>query len=344
MKTITTSTSSVRRTRRASTRVESASGGVVGVAVVVILCLVLPLPCSSVISPPININLKPAFLKDLLTRESSSSSSPAKSSSNKVSVDLSGRYECLVRGRGHRDSDDDDNDTPLIVASHPPDVRIGLTYDIRSTPWWKTVFAKLQWRHVDWHIALEQHANHNNNHNNNDNNDNNHHHDTQYTAASTYIEIKPNPMVQFQVGGTTKKKGHVLARLIPHNRLSMEYKAHLNEQLRPSDELVSTPRNDPEWWIPNMQISTTGRLESRNSYRLQNGGSISLYWSRSLGWFDQFHASSTTTNLQLTMTQRWSAHHVTDTTIRGNLNDLRGTTRLTVAHQQFLPRIGLTTM
>lgn len=316
------------RRARPLTNLTSTMGGGTGMIVGAVVlwgmwCLVLPLPCSS---SPIHINLKPAFLKDLLTRDSSSASKPSLSQ-KAVSIDLSGRYECFVRGR-----ESDAVESPLIVTSHSPDVRIGFEYDVQSVPWFHTVFAKLQWRHLDWLVALEQQQH------DNKNNNNNYYHPTSKTSAlTTYVAIKPNPMAHFQVGGNTKRQGYILTRLIPHDRLSVEYKAHWNRQEVPPEVVLPTKvpgcQNDPEWWIPTMQISTAGRLEARNSYRLQNGGRISLHWSRSLGWLD--HWDSTTTNLQLKWTQPWSAHHTTEATIRGMLCDLPSTARAAVVHRHF---------
>ena len=175
----------------------------------------------------------------------------------------------------------------------------------------------------------------------------------------TYIQINPNPTAQLQVGCTTKRRAYLVTRFIPHDRVRMEYKAHYWKEEptdRPSPKGTfssssssRSSQNDPEWWIPTLQLSTAGRLESCHSYRLPQGGRISLRFSRSLGeWLghnmdDDDSSSSSTTTTCLQMTHHWSGQHITEATVRGNLNDWKATARMTVGHQQFLGHTTTTT-
>ena len=252
-------------------------------------------------SPPINLTVKSSFLKDLLSQ--GESTTPTK----KISMDLSGRYDCQVTG----------TTDALVVTTRQPFLRVGAIYDLLSSGKGNSIFTKLQWNKqgVDWQIALERPS-----------------------IVSTCVKLSSptNQACCLELGIKSNRQAHLIGRIITAGRrLTMEYNANLlsngNDEAVPSVPLSSQQQtNDPDWWIPNMSISTGGRLESTNILRLPKRTSIRLRWSRSLGWFG---SDNEETSVKLEVMQRHSPNHDTTATIQGILEDLRATTHLTLAHQ-----------
>ena len=285
-----------------------------------------------------------------------------KKNNNKVSIDWSGRYECQVTGSQNCDSLQSSDrqihvptPTPLIFVNRPPFVQVGFTYDLRSIPG-NSLFTKLQWNRVDWQVAIEgprsryqyqyeqepikrQAA------------------ATTAAAAavlSTHVKLKTSQRQQKQnqqqqhayacssssssleFGGNSMRQCHVVAR-VPisfvgeaHPRIHAEYKALWNDYNRKHAPKFHTQQQDPDWWIPDLRISTSGQLESSNTFSWKNRGCISLRWGRSLGWFGDVDSS---TRVRLEVMQCLSAHHSTTATVQGVLEDLPETLHMTLAHQ-----------
>jgi len=225
-------------------------------------------------------------------------------------MDLSGRYDCQVTGTT-------DNNA-LVVTTRQPFLRVGAIYDLLSTSKGNSIFTKLQWNKqgVDWQIALERPS-----------------------IVSTCVQLlsssPTNQACCLELGIKSNRQAHLIGR-ITGRRLTMEYNANLlsngNDEAVPSVPLSSQQQtnNDPDWWIPNMSISTGGRLESTNILRLPKRTSIRLRWSRSLGWFG---SDNEETSVKLEVMQRHSPNHDTTATIQGILEDLQATTHVTLAHQ-----------
>ncbi len=323
--------------------------------------------CSAVtVAAPVNINLKSSrrFLKDLLGPNGASTRT------KKVSIDWSGRYECQVTGRGNTSNNStmdnkynqqptcDDEIPSLLPVDGPPYLQVGVTYDLQSAAG-NSFFTKLQWDHVDWQVALEgsreqgvepfetREPSRN-------------------PVLSTTVRFKLGKLWQprqkqqqkqqhkqqqqqqqldqhdacsMEIGGNSIRQAHVVAR-VPVSlsgestpRFHAEYKAIWNDPIthakNPPPKLSRSQQN-PDWWIPDLQISTSGQLESSNTFCWKNRARISLRWSRSLGWFGD---SDSSTRVRLEVTQRLSAHHSTTATLHGILEALPETVHVTLTHQ-----------
>jgi hypothetical protein len=320
--------------------------------------------CSAVtMAAPVNINLKPSgrFLKGLFQRPNDDASA---SRIKKVSIDWSGRYECQVTGYGGvrtsnwntTTTENDQNQQPtcdempsLLSVDGPPYLQVGFTYDLQSTAG-NSFFTKLQWNHVDWQVAIEGPREQEQEQENEEQLVGTRESPPLNSPAvlSTHVLLKPGRKRQQQhtqhdacsleLGTNTLRQAYMLARapisLLGEStpRLHAEYKALWNDHYanKHPPMLSQSQEHDPDWWIPKLQISTSGQLESSHTFGWRNRGRISLRWSRSLGWFGDVDSS---TRVRLEVMQRLSAHHTTTATLHGILEDLPETAHVTLTHQ-----------
>jgi hypothetical protein len=257
--------------------------------------LLFPICCSA----GINLNLKPKFLSNILAQDDSDDKT---GKSNPISIDVSGRYECLVRGSA--------NEAPLVAIKQDPTLRVGVSYDFACPGLLSMVFTKLQWKRpqIDWKMGIRPRTG----------------------ELSTSLQLI-REQACLEIGLSSKPQATIMAQFIPHYRVNLVYNARIEAVASDGDTPPPFAPNKDDWWMPDLELSTSGRLQSSNYVSFRDRSSIRLLWSRSLGWFGTDDAS---TAVQLQLTQSLNRNHLTCATLHGTLEELQETAQITLSHEQ----------
>ena len=281
-----------------------------------------------------------------------------------VNIDLSGQYECQITGpptegfinQRMKHSQYGAPHLPLFFVEKSPFLHVGFTYNLHPNATsvvaplgtirassrnhklqnWNignSIFAKLQWNYATCQVAVEKIR--------------------RKIVVSSLIQLQlfninhPSPQETSLEWRANSMHQHRLVARLPmsfHRRqagpfIHVEYHALWNSRFcvvkEPLLDIDPTLQNESDPWIPSIQMTTSGRLESCNtwSWGCRKQGSATVRLSQSLGWFGD---SDTLTRLRFDVTQRFSNSHTTSLSLQGIPSDWGKTMYVTLCHEHDL--------
>lgn len=321
---------------------------------------------------PVNLNVKSGFLSRILGNSSSrpkpstSPTSPSVSSTatlseqrskRKVSLDLSGKYHCLVAGPSlpTGNTEGPSEPVPLFYSGtiskgwSPPSLVCSVGYNF-SQAWYGAtrLLTNLSWSYRNKestaHSPLTVHIQGEKDLLNKDD----------YAAqvglslASSSPDTSPLSL-QLRWEEPQACKQVVMAAPL-HKRIGVVWKSIFpTHQQQDSFTFFSSrlsPLNKEDWWIPNLKINTNGRLTSDNQVsfplsRRRDVG-IRLVFSRQLGWsaFGEIMDDhlGTLVKLQVTAANVVGGASLSSATVTSVLEQPLDSTQLTLSHEQVYNR------